>query len=389
MVTAIGRICAVASVLGAALGPSGGVADCECGYSVNATSFPFTDLLETDFLHLQNITLDSDWVPQNYTVNSLAARGAYGKNASLDNVVANPLNSTYEWTGRGVSGGNPGLQLYVRGGVPKDGLIPMGEVATARVDMLYGSFRAAIKLSDTPGTCAAFFWVCTPCCGASIPTTLTSSQYFNDTEEIDLEFLSSQLNASSSPVNLVLQSPASQQAGFDAAGTPTFDLYQLPFHPDTGYHEYRFDWSPERVSFYADGAWLKDMTTSVPTSPGHITFSHWSNGNSEWSRGPPAVDAVMTVSYLKAYFNSSAPSRQQDYYRRCTNPTATNATCVIPLQSVAPDPLSSDGNTTAHTFFFSQQHNMTANQTIYIEPKKSQASPMVMITMTNGIAVML
>jgi len=186
------------------------------------------------------------------------------------------------------------------------------------------------------------------------------------------------LNASSSPVNLVLQSPASQQAGFDAAGTPTFDLYQLPFHPDQGYHEYRFDWSPEKVSFYADGAWLKD-----------ITFSHWSNGNAEWSRGPPPVDAVMTVSYLKSYFNSSSPTRQQDYHRRCTNPTGPNATCAIPAQPVAPDPLGKDGNTTAHTFFFSQQHNMTVNQTVYIEPKKSQASPMAINTMTNSIGAAL
>lgn len=149
------------------------LADCECGYSINATSFPFTDLLETDFLHLQNITRDTDWVPQNYTVTSLAARGLYGKNATLDNVVANPLNSTYGWTGRGVFGGDPGLQIYVRGGIPKDGLVPMGEIATARVDMLYGSFRAAIKLSDTPGTCAAFFWVCTTRSGALLPATLT------------------------------------------------------------------------------------------------------------------------------------------------------------------------------------------------------------------------
>lgn len=133
-------------------------ADCECGYSINETSFPFTDLLESDFLHLRNITLDSDWIPQNYTVTSHDSRGMYGKNASLDNVVANPLNSTYDWTGQGVLGGDPGLQLYVRGGIPANGLVPISEIATAGVDMLYGSFRAAIKLSSTPGTCAAFFW---------------------------------------------------------------------------------------------------------------------------------------------------------------------------------------------------------------------------------------
>lgn len=132
-------------------------ADCECGYTVNSTLY--TDLIETDFLHLANITDDKDWQPQNYTVTPELARGPYGKNASINNVVANPLQSQYDWAGDGINGGDAGLQLFVRGGVPQDGLIPIAELATARVDMLYGSFRAGMKATGTPGTCGAFFWV--------------------------------------------------------------------------------------------------------------------------------------------------------------------------------------------------------------------------------------
>lgn len=132
-------------------------ADCECGYTVNSTLY--TDLLETDFLHLANITSDADWQPQDYTVTPKLARGPYGKNASVSNVVANPLKSQYDWAGDGVNGGDAGLQLFVRGGVPQDELIPIAEVATARTDMLYGSFRAGMKATGTPGTCGAFFWV--------------------------------------------------------------------------------------------------------------------------------------------------------------------------------------------------------------------------------------
>lgn len=132
-------------------------ANCECGYTVNSTLY--TDLLETDFLHLANITSDADWQPQDYTVTPELARGPYGKNASVTNVVANPLKSQYDWAGDGVHGGDAGLQLFVRGGVPQDGLIPIAEVATARTDMLYGSFRAGMKATGTPGTCGAFFWV--------------------------------------------------------------------------------------------------------------------------------------------------------------------------------------------------------------------------------------
>lgn len=133
--------------------------DCECGYTVNSTLY--TDLIETDFLHLANINTDTDWQPQNYTVTPELARGPYGKNASLSNIVANPLKSQYDWAGNGINGGDAGLQVIVRGGVPQDGLIPMGELASTRSDLLQGTFRAGMKVTPTSGTCGAFFWVST------------------------------------------------------------------------------------------------------------------------------------------------------------------------------------------------------------------------------------
>ena len=173
-----------------------------------------------------------------------------------------------------------------------------------------------------------------------------------------MEFLSVQYNATSSPVNLVLQSAESEQAGFNAADTGTFQIHQLPFDPSGAFHEYRFDWSPESVSFYADGGLLDTMTQAIPTSPGHITLSHWSTGNPDWSAGPPTTDAMLTVEYFKGYFNSSDPARQRDWANRCKDPLAVNATCPIPEVTEPPD-----GNVSAKTFFFSMQ-NETANQTV-------------------------
>ena len=174
-----------------------------------------------------------------------------------------------------------------------------------------------------------------------------------------MEFLSTQFNSTSHPVNLVLQSPAAQQAGFNAAGTGSFDIHQLPFDPSSGFHEYRFDWAPDSVSFYADGVLLRTMTKDVPTHPGHVTLSHWSNGDPKWSAGPPAVDAILTVEYVKGYFNSSDPQRQADWQARCKDPKAVNASCAVPEVHAAPD-----GNVSAKTFFFSQATNETANQTV-------------------------
>jgi hypothetical protein len=62
------------------------LADCECGYTANVnssnvtnpTSWLFTDVLESDFFHIDNITLDTDWYAQNYSMTPEAALGPYG-----------------------------------------------------------------------------------------------------------------------------------------------------------------------------------------------------------------------------------------------------------------------------------------------------------------------
>lgn len=178
----------------------------------------------------------------------------------------------------------------------------------------------------------------------------------NDTQEIDIEFLSAEFNKSNNtfPVNLVLQSQESKDHGFDASKTGDFKTIHLPFDPTTDFHEYRIDFLPDRVLFYADAQLLTEMNgTGVPSTPGNLQVSHWSNGNVGWSQGPPKVDATTTVSYVKAYFNSSLKSRQDDYTIRCKDPSAPTAVCTIPDRNM--------------TYFFGNVANMTPNQTTYHE----------------------
>lgn len=204
-------------------------------------------------------------------------------------------------------------------------------------------------------------------------------QYFDDTQEIDMEFLSREFNTTSHPVNLVLQSPESEEAGFNAANTSTFKLHELPFDPSDAFHEYRFDWSPDSVSFYADGVLLDTMDKAVPKSAGHITLSHWSNGNPDWSGGPPDKDSILTVEYVKGYFNSSDPARQKDWQGRCKDPSAINATCAIPKITEAPD-----GNVSAKTFFFSQTFNSTGNQMVY-GTRKNEGTALIKSSFLAGL----
>jgi len=153
-------------------------------------------------------------------------------------------------------------------------------------------------------------------------------------------------------VNLVLQSKDAAAAGYDASNTTGLRRVNLPFNPSSAFHEYRFDFLQDRVLFYADAELLAEMTgDGVPTTAGHILLSHWSNGNPGWSRGPPTADAVTTISYVKAYFNSSLAQRQQDFVARCKDPTGKGAVCAIPDRNA--------------TFFFSNGDNLTPNQTAY------------------------
>ncbi|PHH84970.1 hypothetical protein CDD83_1103 [Cordyceps sp. RAO-2017] len=237
--------------------------------------------VETDFTKTGDVLDERDWVRQQFNVSAKAGRGRYGKTFSVSNI------SPHGSARLGVA--EQGIELRVNG-APKNDAVPGAEMDSARVDMHWGSYRAGLKLTAVRGTCAAFFW------------------YFNDTQEIDMEFLSQLYDAGRQlyPVNLVVQSRKSMEAGYDASRTETFRRVNLSFDPTAGFHEYRFDYLPGRVVFYADSVKLAVMQgEEIPTNGGHLILQHWSNGDPMWSGGPPTQDALLLVSYVKAYFNSS------------------------------------------------------------------------------------
>lgn len=152
-----------------------------------------------------------------------------------------------------------------------------------------------------------------------------------------MEFLSREFDRDKQiyPVNLVIQSRESAKAGYDARATGTFSPVNLTFDPTEGFHEYRFDYMPGRVLFYADSELLAEMKGhSVPSASGHIILQHWSNGNPQWSGGPPERDTVFTVSYVKAYFNSSDARRQLEWSKRCDGSNGSDV-CAVPDMTAA------------------------------------------------------
>lgn len=137
-----------------------------------------------------------------------------------------------------------------------------------------------------------------------------------------MEFLSREFDHTNKiyPLNLVIQTPESKDRGFDARGTGTFKTVNLTFDPTEDFHEYRFDFVPGKAMFYVDSEKVSEIQSDkVPSVGGHLILQHWSNGNPNWSGGPPKEVATMTVSYVKAYFNSSDPSQLQERIDKCNS----------------------------------------------------------------------
>lgn len=187
-----------------------------------------------------------------------------------------------------------------------------------------------------------------------------------------MEILSSQFNKNNNTfmINLVHQSPQSASQGFSVIGKD-YQMPALPFDPTTGFHEYRIDYLPNKIIFYGDRQVIGVMNTTVDPQPGHLILTHWSNGDKGWSGGPPPETAVLSVGYVRAYFNSSNHARNVDYDRRCLDPTAPTAICLIHdyNDSVgAANPGlngSSNSDIDPNHFFFFQQDKMTPGQIIY------------------------
>jgi hypothetical protein len=80
-------------------------------------------------------------------------------NFSSANIVSNPIANSSSWSGPPVSSGDPGFQLSVGAGIPENGFIQVAQLNSVREDLLFGTYRALIKMTSVPGTCTSFFWV--------------------------------------------------------------------------------------------------------------------------------------------------------------------------------------------------------------------------------------
>jgi len=53
------------------------------------------------------------------------------------------------------------------------------------------------------------------------------------------------------------------------------ETMSLPFDPTSGFHEYRFEYAPDSLRFYADGRLMREWNDGLPTAPMRIYANAW------------------------------------------------------------------------------------------------------------------
>ena len=155
---------------------------------------------------------------------------------------------------RNVAAGDGGLRISLPAG-SLDG----GEINT-KSPQAYGSYRARMRLPDSPGSVTGFFLYRPP----------------DYASEVDIEVYND-------PDGKMLVTTYS--GGDPKHPEPTnSETVSLPFDPTQGLHDYRFDYGPNGVVFYADGEPLQEFTSGVPDRPMQLYLNAW---YPDWVAGGP------------------------------------------------------------------------------------------------------
>ena len=120
-----------------------------------------------------------------------------------------------------------------------------GEVLTNSL-LGYGSYSARVKLPNAPGSITGFFLYRSP----------------DYESEIDIEIY----NDSTRRIMFTTY------AGGRQTHTTTLPL---PFDPTAGFHDYRFDYAPDAVTFYVDGQPMKTWNDGIPQTSMHLMLNSW------------------------------------------------------------------------------------------------------------------
>lgn len=189
------------------------------------------------FTQFQNITFPGTTLPSTLQADGYPIDANYGYSKSLVSVA----------------GGY--LQLKVPGGQTTKPY-QCAQVDTTVSDILYASVRTTAIFATPAGTVNGNFF------------------YWNDTQEIDIEYVTDP-NSQSNLDNK--QSTGSAKPLMYTNQLHTFAPRASPSDAQTNAHEYRIDWVKGKTTFYLDGVLQNTtFTTDVPTHAGSWIWNNWS-----------------------------------------------------------------------------------------------------------------
>ncbi len=176
-----------------------------------------------------------------------------------------------------ISSGDMRLTLSDRGGKIR----PIGcpEIHT-KTRLSYGLYETRMRSAAGSGLNTAFFTYIGPPNG--VP----------EWDEIDFEFLG--------------RDPHTVSINHYTNGKP-YDtkVVQLGFDASQGFHNYAFDWQPDKIRWYVDGKQVAETPAGspIPSHPGNMFFSLWSGSDVENSwMGPFSYTAPVTADVMWAAY---------------------------------------------------------------------------------------
>lgn len=147
-----------------------------------------------------------------------------------------------------------------------------GEIYSKRNNFLYGSYRASIKISNGAGGVVGWFVY----------------KDEPDLHEVDIEFLTRKADEIHFTLHHISTSVDYQKKA-------------ISFDPAADFHEYRYDWYPDKVEFYIDSQLQATLTNQVPDAACMIMLNHWSGNIANWGGPAPTQDIYMYVDYMHYY----------------------------------------------------------------------------------------
>jgi len=227
---------------------------CDCGFrdADDPTGALWTTYWENDFTQMSQKDLTTSFYYNQESIQhgTGAVRAFQAGNVAIDSA---------------------GLHLTVQPG--NNGQVPSAGIFSKSNDFGFGSYHFEAQFTNITGTVEAFY------------------VYKNDSNEVDVEYVSK--DPSQPIVNFSVKPQIYLPSG--AASNETYQQARPAFDLSTSFHNYSFVWNTSAVSFAIDGNWSAVVATNVPSSPGVLSFVHWSDGNPNYSGGPPASPATLTI----------------------------------------------------------------------------------------------